>query len=150
MALLFYVWPKPEMKKRNEKVICVTFPRSGHHLFARILAKYFSRDLYDGYVKKSTKHFVAGTFCYCEYYRHCKSSPCSDVKTNFQKNHDFEGSLPNTRLLKYIIQYRTPVESLISNFEFDIKNSKRPNEIEEWEKFASYGILYWKKFVNKW
>jgi hypothetical protein len=25
-----------------------------------------------------------------------------------------------------------------------------PDEMEEWEKFASKNILYWKKFVNKW
>ncbi len=81
----------------NKKILNVAFPRSGHHLLEQCLRLYF-RD----------------QFHYCHFDHHCKQIPCTDPKTNFQKHHDYKLFLVNNPSTNYIIQYRHPIESLIS------------------------------------
>jgi len=66
----------------------------------------------------------AGDFRYCEYYKHCKSIPCSDPIANFQKTHDFNGEVENSTSLYYIVQYRHPIEQIISHYEYIILREK--------------------------
>jgi hypothetical protein len=78
------------MNMENRKIPCVSFPRSGHHLLGRCLKQYFGRDF----------HYCPNVF---------RKAHFKDPKTNYQKNHDFDLSLPNTRAWYYVIQYRHPL-----------------------------------------
>ena len=122
-----------------EKIQCISFPRSGHHLLVRCLTQMYGEQ-----------------FQYCDFYNHCRKTPCRDEKTNFQKNHDFKLrlSLPDSQ--RRLIQYRHPIESIISWFELDLQ---QPNVWQRltlrdtqasWETFFNEKLEYWKRFVEKW
>jgi len=162
----------------HRNITCITFPRSGHHLLVNTLLKYFSRDV--NYSKIGDKGFLgrtpirAGTFCYCEYYRHCLQHPCIDKRTNFQKNHDFKLRIKNDFTQYYIVQCRTPVEAIVSSYYFRkaapqrtplktqsiipiLKRCKhalihlifyRDNAFSKLVFW--YELLYWKRFIYKW
>ena len=56
------------------------------------LTKYFGSNLsYPEYSGSDVLYEVieAGSFKYCEKYKHCQVTPCSDKETTFQKDHDF-------------------------------------------------------------
>jgi hypothetical protein len=120
----------------NRKVLCVTFPRSGHGVLAKLLKAYFQ-----------------DKFRYCEYYRCCHRIPCVHPETNFQKIHDFQLKVENNPSNFYIVQYRHPLESITSLYRkslergwYDIKEDTK----EEWIRFFKREIIFWKKFINKW
>jgi len=112
------------------KVCCITFPRSGHHLLVNCLLKYFSRDINypatEGHLtfKQCRQVLHAGDFHYCEYYNHCKSIPCTDPTVNFQKYHDIHMGFEFDRAKKFVIQYRHPIETIVSYYNFLILTSK--------------------------
>ena len=144
-------------KGQHRKIINVTFPRSGNSLFRWMLAKYFAKEVFKGVSSPSSSlknlrrgKIVAGKFHFCGVYLHCKCCPCIDFRTNFQKTHDFNLKLPNTSLWSYIIQYRQPIESIISKYELMVKEDKIVYDEEKWKEFASDEIIRWKKFVSKW
>ncbi len=133
-----------------EKVACITYPRSGHHLLVNALLRYFSENLRYPEVKDSTRCtnvFQAGKLYYCEYYDHCRQHPCTDDRANFLKNHDFNLDLI-CNIKKQIIQIRNPIESIVSYYKYhygpDITTK------DDWLAFASEKAEYWKQFVNKW
>jgi hypothetical protein len=133
-----------------DKVVCISFPRSGHHLLTNALMKYFSQDISYKEIKDSTECnevYQAGALFYCEYYDHCQTHPCSDFRTNFQKNHDFQLDL-ECRSEKQLIQIRHPIESIISYYKYcyEVKEYSR----NDWLYFAQDKATYWKKFVQKW
>jgi len=117
---------------------CISFPRSGHHLLVNCLVRYFGNELsFDSRsVETGTdrSHFSCGEFIYCEYYTHCRKIPCSNLKTTFQKSHDFDLTLPNIAGQYYIVQYRNPKDAIASNFKLEtqvfkkVKNSKKFRE----------------------
>jgi hypothetical protein len=117
-----------------KKIQNVSFPRSGHALLRRCLQLYFGNRLR-----------------YCQYYKTCKKVPCKNPQTNYQKNHDFDLKLENNPRYNFLIQYRHPLESIISFYKFDLyhgfikKDSKKA-----WELACKNKIDYWKKFVKKW
>ena len=130
---------------QNRKIQCITFPRSGHHLLVNILLKYFSENIFFPEIsdtkvdKQCNKVVCGGDFHYCEYYHHCRTSPCADPRTNFQKNHDFDGRVQNCRNNYYVIQYRHPLECLISFFEWwNARARKHKTSQEDWFRFI-YG-----------
>ncbi|MCX6722010.1 MAG: sulfotransferase domain-containing protein [Candidatus Staskawiczbacteria bacterium] len=145
------------------KIICVTFPRSGHHLLVNLLLKYYSKDL--NYLETSgdktdtlcSRVLTAGDMHYCELYNHCKQIPCSDPKTNFQKTHDFDLSLQPSNDFFYIILYRNPLDSIVSHFNYYLHNNMSSFFASDvnfnrkgWEEFANKDIEFWKNFVKKW
>jgi hypothetical protein len=166
-----------------KNIQCVTIPRSGHHLLTNLLFKYFSNDLnYPEILGQETdlkckNVILAGNFCYCEFYNHCEKTPCSDPNTNFQKNHDFKLSLVNNPSSHYIIQFKNPLEYLVSWYNFllkkgVIKEDSRKNWFiflgikskfqrilmnfsclaRIWLYFAPLPkpLKYWKGFIHKW
>lgn len=139
---------KHAQKKLSEdaglkNIQCITFPRSGHYLLERALHKYFGNK-----------------FHYCEFYSHCRHTPCTDPLTNFQKNHDFGLKLPITDSDKYIIQYRNPIASIISWYRMHVWYLQNPETAskslvkkdckDEWLRFLNEQIEYWRGFVHKW
>jgi hypothetical protein len=142
------------------KVISVSFPRSGHHLLADCLAQYFSRNFSISTHRK--KQVRAGDFFYCEPYNHCQNIPCIDKRVNYQKSHDFSLDLDNDGRYKYIVQFRDPIESIVSLYLLETspdywkwkEKVDRASYVEDtkesWINFANRNIIYWKKFVNKW
>ena len=123
----------------NRKVINVSFPRSGHHLLVNLLLKYFSKNIdYQNTedIKKQTQFkevIPAGEFIYCPFYKHCQMTPCSDRRTNFQKNHDFGLKLNKESSYKYIVQYRHPLECLVSWYK--LKAYQKEDSLETWIEF---------------
>ena len=92
-----------------ERVIGVSWPRSGHHLLVRLLTLYFGE-----------------TFRYCDFYggvdNCCKTAPCTRADIHLAKSHDFDLALPQIADRKYLIQYRDFVPSVVSNFELHVRN----------------------------
>src|SRR4030042_821818 len=90
---IYTLFPYSDPGRTFRKTVCVTFPRSGHHMLVRLLTRYYAGEL--GPLQDSPKiqklaakhHYRAGKLCYCEYYDHCRTVPCSDTNTNFQKTH---------------------------------------------------------------
>jgi hypothetical protein len=122
------------MASEKKNVIIVTFPRSGHSLLARILRSYLGKD-----------------FHYCRFYTHCRQIPCSDPKTYLQKNHDFGLALKISPGQSYIVQYRNPLEALVSYYEFRIEQGQQKTDsYKSWVALAGKDILYWKGFIQKW
>ena len=146
------------------KIVCVCFPRSGHHLLTNILFKYFSKNAEflefsgESSSKRCSEVINAGNLFYCEYYNHCRSFPCTDKNTNFQKNHDYDLLLNIQKGYYYIVLYRNPIESIVSLYEHitsdPYKNKMFGHAIgygkSDWEAFAKEAMVYWKNFIKKW
>lgn len=152
----------------------ISFVRSGHHLLITCLLKYFAKDAtfrdpffwqtgtYAEWAQRDKSNFEeeqqnrhprpirVGAFQYCEYYSHCLSTPCSSVETTFQKNHDFDLKLPISSDTYYLVQFRHPIPSIISNFcAMHGKHIKNLHRLD-WEKQAKKWIEYWRKWMKKW
>lgn len=113
------------------KVQCMNYVRSGHHLLVRCLKSYFP------------------DFRYCNKYHYCKTSPCPDPRTTFQKNHDYKIEILPDWL--YLVQYRYPVSSLISHFKYRVEQHQNIEDtLEAWEDYAQQGMKMWADFARKW
>ena len=146
-----------------KKIECVCFPRSGHHVLANVLFKYFSGniDFMEFYGDQTrvlcNKVISAGDFYYCACDAHCNNFPCIDKRTNFQKHHDYNLELGMKDGFKYILMYRDPLETLVSLYNYHLKKpydyffgEKVEDTSEGWEFFAKLAIEYWKGFIDKW
>ena len=146
-------------------VQCVSIPRSGHHYLMRMLNEYFNGD------GSSSERFA-----YCRYYHCCRSRPCrrygadsvaSKPEIFLQKSHDLqlrdrdddfeESSLEVTNGIKYLIQVRQPIASVLSDFRLYKKTQSRrqargemTGSLQEWECFAVEELEYRKRFLEKW
>lgn len=141
-----------------DRVFIVSYPRSGQNYFQRLL------------------QMVSNADDYCELYN-CLDPECPGRTLNikdrvrclagrrFQKNHDFDLSLPYWPNDKYVVLFRAPLYSIASYFEFDLKGAggagvplfslKRTPELhapsqEVWESYALEKARYWRGFVRKW
>jgi hypothetical protein len=127
----------PVFRYSIKKIRCITFPRSGHWLLEQCLRDYFGEDFY-----------------YCEFYHHCNEIPCTDSKTNFQKNHDLDQQAINSPTYNYVIQYRYPTSALVSFYTLAVKEGWKAVVYEdnkkEWMRFAEEKIKFWRSFVQKW
>jgi len=156
--------------------MCITFPRSGHHLLVVMIIRYFSSEeipienasnskdhkfLMDFEKLKESLEDIngkigridIGNFHYCEFYKHLQTIPCPDRIVNFQKCHDFDLDVPtNLPGHGYIIQYRNPIYAITSWYKTGFKRGWLLFEdtYEQWEIFAYEKIEFWKKFVQKW
>ena len=119
----------------------VSFPRSGHAAVFRLAKCYFGE---------------AFVYCDTNNLKHCgcESVPCVNPARTFAKNHDFSlRSSPGVPIISsehYLIQYRSPVRAIVSNFY--LRLNKHPDECERthWEKFAFRDVFYWNHFIDKW
>lgn len=121
-----------------------SMPRSGHHFLVNMLKKYFEEDI-----------------LYCEHYRAkncCHSTPCQtpykESKNNkyfFQKGHDHKLRDDILEGYKYIIQYRSPVERMQSDFDlFSFNREEKDNESYFFNHYAINQKKYFINFYNKW
>ncbi len=135
------------------KTNCVTFPRSGHTLLVNILLRYFAADASFPVIDSEDvcRHVIrAGVLSYCEFYFHCKQTPCIDESTNLQKNHDFSLKLKISPWANYIVQYRFPLESIVSWYKFELDSGLIDDSAANWRRFAWAKIEFWRNFARKW
>lgn len=104
-------------------VIGVSWPRSGHHLMARLLRLYYGPN-----------------FTYCGFYGQtecCGKVPCARAGTvRYSKNHDFDGTLPQDAQHRYLIQTRAFPPSVVSNFELYLREGGQ-DDAASFARFAS-------------
>lgn len=137
-----------------QKIQGVSFPRSGHHLLTHCLTQYFANE-----------------FGYCsDVFR---DQQFQNPQITYQKNHDFDLNLPITPGMKYLVQYRHPLESLVSWYRWEVNNGIqaernygwRPlmnnyvplwnlythrDTRKRWTIFLKKRLPFWSKFVEKW
>jgi hypothetical protein len=135
--LMLKVLSSPALGRRvpGQPVQCVSFPRSGHHLLMDILSLYYGRN----------------GFRYCEFYTHCRRSPCANPAVNFQKNHDLALDLKVPRNTRCLVQVRRPIESIVSWFVWQCGQYPETEDSRaSWEAFAREKARFWKRFAAKW
>lgn len=117
-------------------VIGVSWPRSGHHLMARLLRLYYGPN-----------------FTYCGFYDQaecCGKVPCARAGTvRYSKNHDFDGTLPQDGAYRYLIQTRAFAPSVVSNFELYLREGGK-DDAASFARFASAQFTAWRAFQTKW
>ena len=136
----------------------ISFPRSGHHMLIRKITEYFSSISNTDVCIKHHSRKASNTdtdknsFVYCEYYNACQTIPCIDKRCNFQKSHDFTLDLPLNTEQQYIVQIRSPIDSITSLFELSLKTGWYNLEDTQkcWELFFDNQLDFYKKFYNKW
>jgi hypothetical protein len=119
-----------------------SMPRSGHRFLTECLTHYFGPELH-----------------YCGFYRPecCHRIPCSqphgDDRANryfMQKSHDF-GFRDSARLNgKYLIQYRSPIPRLQSNYDLAVARGTIAQSKESFNAFAERETVYFINFYRKW
>ena len=123
-------------RNRPIYVIGVSWPRSGHHLLARLFR------LYHG-----------PTFTYCGFYDQagcCGRVPCARAgEVRYSKNHDFDGTLPQRAGHRYLIQTRRFAPSVVSNFELYLREGGA-DTTDSFARFASAQFTAYRAFRDKW
>ncbi|MFP7572469.1 hypothetical protein [Marivita sp. S2033] len=121
---------------RPAYVMGVSWPRSGHHLLARLLRLYFGED-----------------FTYCAFYGQaecCGTAPCARAgRVRYSKNHDFDGRLPQVKGQRVLIQTRAFTPSVVSNFELFLREGGA-DDAASFARFASAQFTAWRGFQAKW
>jgi hypothetical protein len=121
---------------RPPYVIGVSWPRSGHHLLARLLRLYYGPK-----------------FTYCGFYGQpgcCGQAPCARAgEVRYSKNHDFDGTLPQEGAHRYLIQTRAFTPSVVSNFELYLREGGN-DDAASFARFASAQFAAWRAFQDKW
>jgi hypothetical protein len=124
------------LRKRPSYVVGVSWPRSGHHLLARLLRLYYG-----------------ATFTYCGFYGQpdcCGQVPCARAGTiRYSKNHDFDSTLPQEASRRYLIQTRAFAPSVVSNFELYLREGGR-DDAASFARFASAQFTAYRAFQDKW
>jgi len=117
-------------------VMGVSWPRSGHHLLARLLSLY-----------------IGPKFTYCGFYGQpdcCGQAPCARAGTvRYSKNHDFDGTLPQDNARRYLIQTRAFAPSVVSNFELYLREGGS-DDATSFARFASAQFTAYRAFQEKW
>jgi len=119
--------------------INVCYPRSGHRFLRNILKDYFKEDL----------KFRAN------YWSTQRSTGSYIQEANYIKDHDLQLrnnkiGIPIQENSRYLVQYRHPLGSLMSYFEFTVKRGTTKDDPESWDRFIEFNINYWKRFIDKW
>jgi len=111
------------------------YPRSGHRFLRNLCHFYFGHRLKFGSVHIDTKETVAAA--------------------NYVKDHDFGlrlggAGIPIVQNARYLVQYRHPLETAQSYFDFNVFHGQLEDSRKQWEHFLPGHLEYWKNFVNKW
>ena len=124
------------LRKPPSYVVGVSWPRSGHHLLARLLRLYYGPK-----------------FTYCGFYGQpgcCGQVPCARAgQVRYSKNHDFDGTLPQDAGQRHLIQTRAFTPSVVSNFELHLREGGR-DDAASFARFASAQFAAWRAFQEKW
>jgi hypothetical protein len=112
----------------------ISFVRSGHHMAAGFLERYFGPP-----------------FRYCDIDVHCRRRPCVDPFCSLQKGHDLDDDWPIEPDRDYLIQYRHPLEAIASWFTWRVKLKEWADGSEAgWRQFVEMALPIWQRFVRKW
>ncbi|MGB2931948.1 MAG: hypothetical protein WBB88_06285 [Methyloceanibacter sp.] len=123
-------------------VFSKSMPRSGHRFLTGCLKHYFGPRLH-----------------YCGFYRPdcCHGTPCSRphnaARTNryfLQKSHDFGFRDPPKLKGKYLIQYRSPIPRLQSNYDLSVARGTSGQSKDDFLAFAERETAYFINFYRKW
>lgn len=122
-------------------IIGASIPRSGHHYLERLMRSAFKARLH-----------------YCETYNIpncCKQVPCivDGFDVVYQKSHDFDFRLPiiNKKGLFYIIQFREPIATVLSDRALYCKaNPSSKKDRLNYLVFLADKIIYNRGFYKKW
>lgn len=128
--------------------LCATFPRSGHNLMVEALLRLCGRT--NSSVEEHKGMIRSGRVVYCEHYTHCGRIPCSNATTNIQKTHDFDLKVVVPSGASVLVQFRTPVESIVSYYRRARSRGNAVDSLMGWRRFAARATLYWKGFISKW
>jgi hypothetical protein len=124
------------LRKPPSYVMGVSWPRSGHHLLARLLKLYYGPK-----------------FTYCGFYGQpgcCGQVPCARAgQVRYSKNHDFDGTLPQDAGQRHLIQTRAFTPSVVSNFELHLREGGQ-DDAASFARFASSQFTAWRAFQDKW
>lgn len=123
----------------------ISYPRSGHGVLYRALQCYFGDEL----VYCDPESTIANpSLCACGHV------PCVNPANTFAKNHDFGlmhgpglAVLPDRR---YLIQFRSPIRSIASNFHLSVARLPDTDNRYGWTTFIYKQIEYWNAFIDKW
>lgn len=131
-----------------QHVVNPTFPRSGHHLLQRLVCNTLGDEI-----------------VYSERYG-SQGVPDATKLLFWEKSHDYHLAewRPERDDVVFVVQYRTCLESIVSDFELRVAANQRLNEAyrsvdayfdvdmsrESWEKFADWASDYWQSFIEKW
>ncbi len=119
----------------------VSFPRSGHEIIFRVSRLYFGDEFV--YCDANSDKFCG-----------CGRVPCINPRRTFAKNHDFglrtSPGVPIIAEERYLVQYRSPVWAIASNYKLHLNNHPEDNNREGWEKFAFRDVFFWNRFIDKW
>ena len=123
-------------------IFAKSMPRSGHRFLSECLAHYFGPELH-----------------YCGFYWPgcCHRIPCKHPQQGgranlyfMQKSHDF-GFRDSTRLNgKYLIQYRSPIPRLQSNYDLAVARGTVEQSKVSFAAFAERETAYFINFYRKW
>ncbi len=138
--------------------IYATFPRSGQRYLQAIVSRYFQDDVvlfepYEGVLRVGRKSYqpvpISGTDNHWDF--------SGVVRPNCVKTHDFhfEGTsvlseyFPTDR--HYIVQYRHPLESITSYYEFAQKlDGVAEDSLSTWMDFFGRELTNWRRFMDMW
>lgn len=122
------------INKKYEKIIFLSFPRSGHHLLTDMITEIYNKET-------DTKDN------YCEFYKCCNVFPCRYGKV-FCKNHDFLIKIQVKPEYFYIVQYRIDAyEQMLSYYNFKIKYEDYKKSMKE---FVETIRGYYRSWIKKW
>lgn len=122
-----------------------SIPRSGHHMLQRFLVEYFQNEM-----------------GYCEFYRGaregcCKSHTCTKAydpllgnSYYLQKSHDRDLSDPLLDDQYYIVQYRHPVVTIMSDYSLYLNRTGFDDTKAAFVSFYNLVIQYRMGFLEKW
>lgn len=138
-----------------EKILNLTFPRSGHHLLVDILKSYFNDKM------NYCEFYNSNNNCGCFGGTNPGNQLCVKEKTNFQKHHDFEKLFHEPRVLtvpkdldrKYLILYRSKYPALVSWYEMFLDeedNKKVEHSEEDFRNFMNWATNFYDKWIEKW
>lgn len=123
-------------RTRASYVVGVSWPRSGHHLLARLIRLY-----------------TGPKFAYCGFYGQddcCGQAPCARAgEIRYSKNHDFDGALVQDASHRYLIQTRAFTPSVVSNFELYLREGGT-DDAASFARFASAQFTAYRAFQTKW
>jgi hypothetical protein len=123
-------------------IFAKSMPRSGHRFLSECLTHYFGPELH-----------------YCGFYWPgcCHRIPCKHPqpggRTNryfMQKSHDFGFRDSNGLNGKYLIQYRSPIPRLQSNYDLAVARGTVEQSSESFAAFAERETAYFINFYRKW
>ena len=115
---------------RLQRVIGISFPRSGHHCLEGLLRQYFGC-----------------AWSYCETYGMCTQDRCINDAV-YQKNHDFGLTLHPRRPV--LVQVREPEPAIQSLFELEVGLGTITDDEESWLRFSADRLAFYRRWCERW